>query len=466
MSAITASADALSLDSCRRLAIKGNKDIKRAAEEISIANDRKKEARAALLPALDLTATYLYNQKNISMLAEDALLPVKDFSLEKGGYEYNLVMNPITGQPLIIDGSPVPQQVAMLPKDALTFDMHNVFAGAVTLTQPVYMGGKIIALNKIAGLSKDLAENLHSQKIKDVIYNVDVAYWQVVSLSEKQRLANSYVNLLDTLSANVHAMFDQGVATKADVLAVDVKLNEANVDKTKVENGLVLSRMLLAQICGLPTDTEMELEDEARHNAVMPDADTFKIDINEVYAKRNDVQSLETAVKIFEQKEKIARSTMLPNLAVVGSYSMTNPNIFNGFSKRFSGMFSVGAMLTVPLWHWGGNYAKYRAAKSETVIQRLTLDDTREKIQLQVSQANFRRHEAFKTYEATRSNLAKADENLRQATLAFHEGILPSENVMAAQTAWLKANSEHIDAEIDLRLCQVYLEKVTGSLKY
>lgn len=126
----------------------------------------------------------------------------------------------------------------------------------------------------------------------------------------------------------------------------------------------------------------------------------------------------------------------------------------------------MGAMVTIPIWHWGGNYNKYRAAKTQQVISELTLADAKEKIDLQVNQAAFKAQEAVKTYQMTRANLAKADENLRQATLGFREGVMTSDNVMEAQTAWLKANSEKIDAEIDVHLCDTYLSKVLGLLDY
>lgn len=145
-------------------------------------------------------------------------------------------------------------------------------------------------------------------------------------------------------------------------------------------------------------------------------------------------------------------------------YSITNPNLFNGFEKKFDGMFSVGAVLKIPLWHWGGNYNKYRSAKSESVVRRLQLEDAREKVELQVSQASFKAQESIKTYTMTRSNLAKAEENLRQAQLGFDEGVMTADDVMTAQTAWLKANSENIDAQIDVQLCNVYLSKALGTL--
>ena len=66
----------------------------------------------------------------------------------------------------------------------------------------------------------------------------------------------------------------------------------------------------------------------------------------------------------------------------------------------------------------------------------------------------------------TKANLVKADENLRIAQLAFREGMSTSDDVLAAQTAWLMAHSEKIDAEIDVMMCNVYLSKVTGQMKY
>jgi outer membrane protein TolC len=85
---------------------------------------------------------------------------------------------------------------------------------------------------------------------------------------------------------------------------------------------------------------------------------------------------------------------------------------------------------------------------------------------LQVNQATFKAQEAVKTFDATRTNLTKADENLRQAQLSFKEGVATTDNVMEAQTAWLKANSENIDAMIDVQLCRTYLSKVLGTLTY
>lgn len=465
-----------SLDTCRALALHNNKQLMMSRQRISTADYQKKEAFAAYLPAIDFAGGYMYNQKKLSVFSSDQYLPVGTFNQQAlldasaPKYTYEVVKNPQTGEPIVVNGQPIPAQTALIPKESMEFDIHNVFFGAVTLTQPVYMGGKIVAMNKLTGYARDVARALHNAEAENVVYAVDGAYWQVVSLKAKRDLAVSYVNMLDTLRHNVGLMFEEGVATRADKLNVDVKYNAAQVDLTKVENGLVLSRMALAQLCGLPIDTDMHLTDEpdGRHLqlAANMDANTVVTPdmLSNAYARRPDLQALESGIGVARQQKKVALASMLPNVAIVGAYTFSNPNMFNGFSKRFSGSFSIGAMVTIPIWHWGGNYYKYKAAQSNETLMTLQLEDAREMVDLQINQAAFKARESLKTYAATQSNLTAADENLRCATLGFHEGVITTDDVLGAQTAWLKAYSENVDAMIEVRLCDVYLSKVLGTL--
>ena len=463
--AMASSAQVVTLDSCRHMALRNNKEIQQASMGIEKAAYQRKEAAAAYLPQFDLTAGYIYNSRKVSLIKEDQLLPTKSFNPQTGQYDYNLLIDPTTGYPVQVNGQYVPTTVALLPKSGMTYNIHNLMGGALTVTQPIYMGGKITAMNQITELAQQLAQEMLDGKVEDVIYNVDATYWQVISLCAKQKLARSYVGLVEKLDNDVKAMVNEGVATLANQLAVDVKLNEANVDLTKVENGVTLSRMLLAQLCGLPVNTVMTLADED-HDDLNISLAPSTYDLDEVYNKRHDVRSLELATKIYDQQVKVARSEMMPKLAAVAAVHATNPNSYDGFENRFGAAFSVGATLRMPLWHWGGLSNKVKAAQVEANVKRLELDDAKEKIALQISQAAFRYQEAFKTYEATKANLAQANENLRIADLAFKEGMGTIDDVLTAQTAWLKANSEKIDAEIDVQLTHEYLDKVMGTMNY
>lgn len=464
---IEGQATEVSLDSCRTMAIRNNKQMRMRQGDIVKARYQKDQAKAAYLPGLDFVGGYTYNQRNLSMFDKDQLLPIQTFDAQTGKYEFDLVKNPATGEPVVApDGSPIPSNVAYLPKKALTYDIHNVFFGAITLTQPIYMGGKIRALNKIAGYAEDLAKQMRDSEGDDLIYSVDAAYWQVVSLRAKEALAISYINLLDTLHRNVKAMIEQGVAVQNDLLKVEVQQNSASVDLVKVQDGLKLSRMALNQLCGLPVNDPITLVDEGGLNDISYTIPADEYDMQDVYDRRHDLKALRLGVDIRHQQSVVARASMLPQVALVGAYSFSNPNLYDGFKKNFKGAFSVGATLTIPLWHWGANYNAYRVAQADENIAKLQLQDAEELVDLQVNQANFRCKEAVKTHQMTVANMANANENLRQATLGYHEGVMTLSTVMEAQTAWLKANSEKIDAEIDVRLCNVYLSKVLGNINF
>lgn len=461
-----AQSSVMTLDSCRALALRNNKTIAIAKETVTGAGHDRKAARAAYLPGVDFSATYLYNQRTINLLSEDAKLPTMSFNPGTGKFDWNILTDP-QGNPILNPdgGGYIPTEVAVIPKDAMSFDTHNIFAAAVTLTQPVYMGGTIRALNDIAKFAESAAVAGHNALVQEVTYAVDEAYWLVVSLRAKKRLAESFVELVDTLHSNVGDMYDVGVATKSDVLTVDVKLNEARIMLTKVNNGLTLARMNLAQICGLPAETVMTLSDENLDN-IGSTAPSYTYELPDVYARRQDLEALRQGVNLLKGREKLVMGSMLPKIGVFGSYEFSTPNLNNGFSKKVKGGFSVGAALTIPIWHWGGNYHHYRAAQSATRAQQLMLEEMEQKVELQVSQAKFKFQEAFKTYDMTRANMRSAELNLDNARTAFHEGVMTTNDVILAQTGWLQANSENIDAAIGIRLCEVYLNKVLGTMKY
>ena len=136
----------------------------------------------------------------------------------------------------------------------------------------------------------------------------------------------------------------------------------------------------------------------------------------------------------------------------------------NGFENKFVGLWNVGVVVSVPVWNWGDVAYKVRASKNATTIATLELNDAREKVDLQVSQSRYKMDEAYKRLTMANSNTRKAEENLRCANVGFREGVMESTAVREAQAAWLQAQSQRIDAEIDVKLSQVALRKALGTL--
>ena len=462
----------LSLDSCRALALTNNKDLLISHEKINAAHYQRKAAFTNYLPNFSATGAYMRNQKEFSLLNNDQKAALSGLGSNLAGPIGQAAAGIIATYPELaplissLSGS-LPaalDQAGNSLVDALRTDTRNVYAGAITLTQPLYMGGKIRAYNKITKYAEELARQQHNGGMQEVIMSTDQAYWQVISLVNKKKLAEGYLKLLQQLDSDVEKMIAEGVATKADGLSVRVKVNEAEMTLTKVEDGLSLARMLLCQLCGLDLSSPITLADENMENIPLIPTDTH-FDLSTAYESRPEIRSLELATQIYKQKVNVTRAEHLPSIALMGNYMVTNPSVFNSFENKFKGMWNVGVMVQLPIWHWGEGIYKTKAAKAEARIAQYQLQDAREKIELQVNQAAFKVNEAGKKLVMASKNMEKAEENLRYATLGFREGVIATSNVLEAQTAWLSAQSEKIDAQIDVKLTEIYLKKSLGTLQ-
>ena len=438
--------EALTLEACRDLAVRNNKELQIATEKIRVAGEEKKAARTKYFPQLSANGAYLWNQKDLNLLDMGKLNSLLASSL--GG----------------LAELPAIQQAMGAVGEAQHLDIQNVWVGNVSLVQPVFMGGKIVTYNQITHYTQELAKLMNAQQLQDLLYKTDETYWQVVSLVNKKKLADAYVDLLRKMDEDVTAMIKEGVATEADGLSVKVKLNEAEMAQTQVNNGLALSRMLLAQICGLPLDKPLRLADEEL-DAIPVSTETASADINQAFINRNELRSLDLASKIYKKKERLVLADMLPTVAFSANYLITNPNLFNGFKNDFDGMFNLGVIVRIPITGWWEGSYKRNAARAETRIKQLEWEDAREKIELQVNQSVYKVNEANKKLIASNRNMENAEENLRRANFGFEEGVIPALNLMEAQTAWVSARSTLIDAQIDMKLTRVYLDKALGTLK-
>ncbi|MBE6254552.1 MAG: TolC family protein [Prevotella sp.] len=527
----------LTLDSCRAWAIRNNKELKMSALKQEAAHWQRKSALTNYFPRINAVGTYQYTSKEISLLNDEQKYKLSHLGtnisnaatngfqngLQQGAealqQRYNaflqspefaqLMQNPAIQQ--ILAQNPQLMQILTNPQliqqmaqpaiqqattafsgllsnmaslldaegqsivDAFRTDTRNLMGATVMLTQPLYMGGKIRAYDKITRLAEEAAGEQHSIEEQDLLVSVDEAYWRIVALQSKKKLAESFLNTVKKFDEDVEKVIAEGMATKADGLSVKVKLNEAEVAVIQVDNGLTLSRMALAQICGLPLDENFILREELVDNdapqgsAAGHDIVSANIDDEEAVSiamqNRPELKALDIAAQVKDQQVKVARSEYLPNLALTAGYLATNPNLYNGFQKKFGGMWTVGVVLKVPILTWGDRIYKVRLAKAEAAIAHTRAEEVREKITLQVNQNRQKLQEAQHRLATAQRSQDQADENLRMATLGMKEGVIPVSNVLQAQTAWLSAHSTLVDAEIDVRLASLYLQRAKGVIR-
>jgi len=500
---------ALTLDDCRQMAVRQSEDLQQARIQIEMAGYDRKIALANYFPKVSATGAYLYNNRDIALISDEQSAFLQNAGTLMQG-QLDAAMANATGQlsavmtekmtqlmtaiktnpALALDymTSPMWQTVlgmlqeadpaalaALVPNIAdpvnaigseidktLHPDLHNIWVGAVTVQQPVFVGGKIIYSNQMASLAHELAASKYDMKYADVVVDVDQAYWQIVSIANKRTLAKTYAELLHQMEQDVDYAIAAGVATESDALQVKVKANEADMMLTKAENGLTLAKMLLCKRIGLPLDSEIMLADENLEMIPEPQSLEEK-SLEDIYACRPETRSLELAQKIYDKKAKVVRADMMPQVALTANYLVSNPNAFNGIQNSWNGgLFTAGVMVNIPIFHGLENVNRYKKAKAEATLYQHQYNDAKELIRLQVTQQRKLLSEAREKLEMTRSNLDSAEENLRKANVGFEAGVVPTSTVLAAQTAWLSAHSDYIDSGIELQMADANLRKAEG----
>lgn len=415
-----------SLEECIQMATASNELLKAEELKIDMAKAKKGEVGVNFFPKVSLGAAYSH--------IEDPLQPI-DWD-----------------HALLGLGQYLPEKI----KDKTAIDLGNTKVGTVSFVQPIFMGGKIINGYKMASSAVDLAGIMMETKERELELSVEETYWQVVTLSSKLELATKLTALLDEAVANVDLAVKEGVATEADALSIRVKQSDANQLRLKVENGLSLSKMLLAQKCGLGLESDYRLADEvtldtARNEAIDTPILLSEQEIRGGIDARPEVRALETADKIFAAKERVELADALPKVVLLGGYTTINPNLFAGMQDEYGGSWHVAVGLQIPLTDIYTGITKRKGAAAERGIKQRQLIDAREKINLQIHQLLLNNQEAYKQLSAAKLSLSSADETLRQAQLGYREGVIPLLVLTEAQASWSAAYDGYIDAAIALK---------------
>ena len=424
----------LTLDSCRSLAKEHSRILQQKDEEIKAAHAKKQQVMTNFFPQVAARGVYLHMQKELHLIDWDKPLGHLNFL--------------------------IPERLRHLG----TVDLRNLWVGNVTAIQPLFLGGKIISGYKMASLAERLQGELRQTAETEVETKLDETYWQVVSLRSKERLLDQLVRLLEQTVKDVDASIDAGVATKADGLSVRTKLSEAEVKRSQVVNGLELSRMLLADLCGLSEDESFTLAEEGHLQELLLCTQTAPIardeDTEAAIERRSEIRSLRLVDSIYSKRVNMESASLFPKLYGVASYSTTNPNSFQGQKKEFGGQYYLGLMLEVPISDLFSGTFKRRQAKAEHRVKQLELAEARSKINLQIKQALRTADDARRAYTTALSAVKMAEENMRYAKAGYDEGVIPLLNYTMAQTAWMSAQDSLIDAQIRVLLTESKLKKI------
>ena len=465
----------LSLEDCQRLAIERNEKLKIAQEQNGAATALRKAAFTQYLPNFSANGSYIRTNKPLSLFGEDKFLPIIPFNAidaQTGGINQQAFSDPAIAPTFLVfdaqgapvfdqSGNPVFKQYVYLPEEEGKLGSKNIFVGQIGFVQPIFTGFKIREINRIAAYAERVAEQNQVYETSELLHKVEASFWQLISLEERQKLAQTYLSLLDNLSNDIQNLYDEGFVTKNDLLKVGVKKNDAQLTLFKVDQGIKLSKMALNQLIGLELDDQIELLPAEADSLIVCNQQQLYSSARE---NRPELLMLEQQINIAHSASNIMKSRYMPDLAASVNYVVSNPNPYQGFEEEFGGDFNAGIVLHVPLFHWGEKNHTLRAARHEERVAELELKEASEMIRLEVAQAFFAWQESLERLKLTKNSLAQAEENLRVNEDNYAEGLINTSDLLEAQTLWQQAASELISARNEQWICVSRLKKVDGSL--
>lgn len=442
----------LTLEQARELALQNNKDITKSKLTIEQTQNDMRAYKTNFYPRINALVTDFYSTSHGDFSIEGGHLPIYTLNPTTGTYLPNVTPN--------ADGSYTLNQYADFPSQKIEYKLNNIFLGSLTLTQPLYMGGKIRSAYKMASLGANMAtENLRLTE-SQVLLRTDEAYTQAVRARQLADVARSYKQLLDELMKNVESAVRHGLKERNDILKVQVKLNEAELSIQRADNATRLATMNLCHIVGLPLTTALELRADQFSDDI-PVADI----VEQSVARRPESAILQAKTDIAAQQVRLTRSDYMPQLALFASGSYVN-GVKVGDSKLLNnGAVTVGAMLKVPIVTFGERTYKIRSAKAKQQLAQMDQQDLTEQMQLELARATNLYTEAQTEVRLTRNSLEQAEENMRLARKQYDVGMEPLSQLLDAQALWQQASADVVNAQCQLQLAHTQLLKAQGRLK-
>jgi outer membrane protein TolC len=444
--ASTASAqEVLTLEACRQEALQYNKEMAAAQKQTAAARYTMLSYRGNFLPDLSASGSGLYSPTSGSFGLEGGNLPV-------------FTLDPTTGQALQTT------QFAYFPGINLDYRIGLVYTGGIHLDQPIYYGGKITAAYRMAQAGHRLAKLNERLTSTEVIVKTDEAYALLVKAQEMHEVALKYQSLLEELMKNVESAYRHGLKPKNDVLKVQVKQNECELNVRKAENALRLASMNLCHLLGRELTTQLTVATEYPEAEVAPALysrrGAYILDISQ----RPEVGMLDEQVTIARQQVKLDRSALLPQVGVRGAFDYLHGLEVNDKNLIDKSGFSVLLNVKVPIYHFGERTRKVQAAKAKLEQTRLQQQDLNEQMQLELAQAANNLDEAHLEADLAEKSLAQAEENMHVSRSQYDAGLETLSDHLEAQAIWQQAFATQVNAKFQLYLSGVAYRKAAGEL--
>lgn len=424
------------LEECRQMALNNNIKMKNSALSIDQAKEQEKEAFTKYFPTVSMSGDYFR--------AGDYLMQQKMTLSAENQQQLGAII-----QKLGLD----PSALASLPNSyKLQAINHGTLVNLMAM-EPIYAGGQITNGNKLAKLQTDVRKLQLQQSREDIISTTEIYYNQLLSLFEKQKTLDAVDKQLERIHQDAENAYKGGLRNKNDVLTVELKQNEIAVNRLKLENGIKLCKMVLAQYIGLENQ-DININTTLTDN--LPNPNIYLTDHATALNNRTESQLLDKNVEANALQTKLKRGALMPTVAVgAAGYYQDLSNI---------GQFNVVGLATVsiPISDWWSGRHTVRHQQIAEQIARQSRDDNRQMLLIQMQSAFNDLDNAYKQLELSRKSIEKSAENLRLNEDYYQAGTSTMSDLLDAQTQDQQSHDQYTDAVTQYLNCRTAYFIATG----
>ena len=400
-------AQTLSVEQYRQKVLEYNQDIQKSQQAVNGALYSLKGIKTGFFPKLDIT----------------------------GNYSYQL------------------EKVEFLPGTDLKHDNYGVEAG---LVQNVYSGSAVRKQYDVAKLQHAIAQLSVEHTVDNMIYAADVSYWSVAANRNLYELSEQFVQIVRELYEIVNKRFEEGAISKTDVLMVQNRLKEAELQLNTNSTNYKTALQSLNIMMGVEPDAAVVLTDSIQKVLWVPKQEG----LNKALERRADYASAIMGIEMAKLQTDMARSKYLPQLAV-GIKEKYGTTLLNVDGKA-QWATTAYAQINIPVFHWGEMRQNVRLSRTQEWTKELERSQLKDQVSKELNNAWVNVIEISKKLEIVYSSLDIAKDNLTLNTFSYNEGKLPIIDVLSAQVSWLQAYTNVVSVNYQYKVALAEYAKALG----
>ncbi len=410
----------LTLDESIKIGLENSEEIHSAQWRVTSADARLSELNAGRLPSLSLNANYT------------RLSPIDPYSISTPFGDFELNQNIV-----------------------------NTYGVKLTLQQPIFTGFRLKANSDIAEYNLESVKEDFNRDKNDLVYNIKKAYWNLFKANEVKKVIDENVGQTKVHLKDVQNFYDQGLATKNELLKVQVQLADVKLKQIDGNNQVRIAVISLNNIIGLPLSTKIEIADTVNPDEkIQADLDVL---VNNAYKSRPELKSMEFKIKASESGITMAQAGWFPQIYLTGDYNYARPNtrIFPTEDK-FKGTWDVNVTASFNLWNWGATSDQTTQAEAQFEQAKDAYKSLKDNVTLEVTKNYLEMMRSKESIDAANDNVNQAEENYRITEQQYKNGLTLNSELLDAEVALLQAKTNYVQSLVDYKLAVAQLEKSVG----